>query len=76
MSLLRASQGLALIRGRDYVTPDDIKAVAVPVLAHRLLLRHSLRGADNPGAEVVRQVLEQVEVPAEAVLAAQGKRGD
>ncbi|EES74146.1 ATPase family associated with various cellular activities (AAA) [Paenibacillus sp. oral taxon 786 str. D14] len=76
MSLLRASQGFALVRGRDYVTPDDIKAVAVPVLAHRLLLRHSLRGADNPGAEVVRQALEQVEVPAETVLAAQGKQGD
>lgn len=76
MSLLRAAQGLALVRGRDYVTPDDIKAVAVPVLAHRLLLRHSLRGADHPGAEVVRQVLEQVAVPAEAVLAAPGKQGD
>lgn len=37
LSLLRASQGYALIQGRDYVVPEDIKAVAVPVLAHRLL---------------------------------------
>ena len=37
LALLRASQGYALIQGRDYVVPEDIKAVAVPVLAHRLM---------------------------------------
>ncbi|MEK5161872.1 AAA family ATPase [Paenibacillus sp. FSL R5-0527] len=67
-ALLRASQGLALIRGRDYVTPDDIKAAAVPVLAHRLVLRQGLRSAPEQGSEVVRQALQQVEVPAEPLL--------
>ena len=37
ISLVRASQGYALVMGRDYVVPEDIKAVAVPVLAHRLI---------------------------------------
>lgn len=37
LALLRASQGLAMVRGRDFVTPEDIKAVAVPVLAHRMI---------------------------------------
>lgn len=37
LALLRASQGYALVQGRDYVVPEDIKAVAVPVLAHRFL---------------------------------------
>ncbi|MGG6309509.1 AAA family ATPase [Paenibacillus macerans] len=76
-ALLRASQGYALIQGRDYVTPDDIKAVAAPVLAHRLLLRHGLRSADDQSGEVIRQALGQVEVPAEAAFAAaKGKQVD
>ncbi len=73
-ALLRASQGMALIRGRDYVTPDDIKHVAVPVLAHRLLLRHGLKIGEAQEAGVIRQVLAEVEVPAEETLAAKGKQ--
>ena len=37
LALVRASQGFALLRGRDFVTPEDIQACAVPVLAHRCL---------------------------------------
>lgn len=37
LALLRASQGYAMVEGRDYVVPEDIKTVAVPVLAHRLI---------------------------------------
>jgi MoxR-like ATPase len=43
LGLARAAQAQAVIAGRDYVTPDDVKAVAVPVLAHRLLLSPSAR---------------------------------
>lgn len=75
-ALLRASQGYALVQGRDYVTPDDIKAVAGPVLAHRLLMRHGLRGEDAQGIGVVHQVLREVEVPAEKLVAVEGKRED
>jgi MoxR-like ATPase len=39
LALMRCSQALAAIRGRDYVIPDDVKELAVPVLAHRILLR-------------------------------------
>lgn len=73
-ALLRASQGYALVRGRDYVTPDDIKEVAIPVLAHRLMLRHGLKVGESPETGVIRQVLSEVEVPAEEVLAAKGKQ--
>lgn len=72
-ALLRASQGFALLQGRDYVTPDDIKRVAEPVLAHRLLVRRGLRPDDQEGDAVVRQVLSEVEVPAEDVRAGRGK---
>lgn len=68
-ALLRASQGYALVQGRGYVTPDDIKEVAVPVLAHRLLLRQGLRTGEAQETSVVRQLLSEVEVPAEEVLA-------
>ncbi|GIP52737.1 AAA family ATPase [Paenibacillus vini] len=73
-ALLRASQGYALVRGRDYVTPDDIKEVAIPVLAHRLMLRHGIKVGESPESGVIRQVLSEVEVPAEEVLAAKGKQ--
>ncbi len=66
LALLRAAQALALIRGRDFVTPDDVKALAVPVLAHRLVPRGLGQGAAR-AAEIVRDALDQVAVPTEAV---------
>ncbi|MFC3747194.1 AAA family ATPase [Paenibacillus sp. GCM10012306] len=75
-ALLRSAQGYALIQGRSFVTPDDIKAVAVPVLAHRLLLHQGMKAREGQAAEVVEQVLREVEVPAEPLLAAKGGRAD
>ena len=53
--LQRAAQGWALFEGRDFVLPDDVKALAVPVLAHRLALRGRLK-SDDFVAEVVKRV--------------------
>ncbi|MEF2966397.1 MoxR family ATPase [Paenibacillus sp. M1] len=75
LALLRASQGYALIQGREYATPDDIKELAVPVLAHRLLLRHGLNLGEAREDGVVRQALSEVEVPAEEIGAAKGSGG-
>ena len=62
LALLRASQGYALVKGRDYLVPEDIKAVAVPVMAHRMLLE----SADDSGREdVVRTFLNKIPVPTE-----------
>ncbi len=69
-ALLRASQAWALVQGRDYVTPDDIKRLAEPVLAHRLLLHHAMPGRAARPEEVVRSLLAQTEVPAEPLPAA------
>ena len=65
-ALFRASQALAAVEGRDYVTPDDIKRLAIPVFAHRVLLNQrtaaSLRGMG--GAEkVLEEILTSVDVP-------------
>jgi MoxR-like ATPase len=64
IALYRTSQAIAMIRGRDFVTPDDVKEMAPLVLAHRLILRPEaqLRGAGPE--QLVAEVLSQVPVPA------------
>ncbi len=65
LSLYRAAQALAVVEQRDYVIPDDIKRLAIPVLAHRIVPRGMLPGADRSGAEsVVRKLVDTVKVPA------------
>jgi MoxR-like ATPase len=62
-SLLMAARASAAISGQDFVTPDDIKAMAVPVLEHRLILRpeFEIEGLSVP--EVIEQILQQIAVP-------------
>jgi MoxR-like ATPase len=57
------ARALATIRGREFVTPDDIKRVAQPVLAHRLVLTADATVSDVRKRDVVRDVLDQVAVP-------------
>ena len=64
MALLRASQAYAWIRGRDYVVPEDIKTVAGPVMAHRLVLSRGFGGAVT-GQTKIEEILGQVSVPTE-----------
>jgi MoxR-like ATPase len=64
IGLYRAGQASALIDGRDYVVPDDVKTLAVPVLAHRLIAKSGgLGGPTAATAEAVRDVLKQVPIP-------------
>jgi MoxR-like ATPase len=65
LSLYRASQALAFVEGRDYLIPDDIKRLAVPVLAHRVILRGYQYGSQRDAADtLVRRLVEEVPVPA------------
>ena len=64
LALLKLSRALAALRGRDFVTPEDAKAVAVPALAHRLMLRPELWVQRVRPDEVVREALETVPTPA------------
>jgi MoxR-like ATPase len=61
--LIQLARGQAVLRGRDYVIPDDIKAVAVPVLAHRITLRPELWVRKVSQEEVVTRILTGVPVP-------------
>jgi MoxR-like ATPase len=64
LALLKLSRGRALLEGRDFVTPDDVKAVAVPALAHRLMLRPELWVQRVSPDRIVQDVLERVPTPA------------
>jgi len=63
LALMLTARALAVLAGRDYVVPEDVKAVAEPALAHRITLRPELWLQDASGASVVRQVLASVPTP-------------
>jgi len=64
LTLYRAVQSLALVEGRDYAVPDDVKRLAGPVLAHRLVCRGSIRLGQRARARaILDQILQQTSVP-------------
>lgn len=65
LALLRAAQSYAAIHGREYVLPDDIKALAVPVFAHRLILRVKYNSS-NKATELIQRLLSTVPAPTES----------
>jgi MoxR-like ATPase len=69
LAILKLARGRALLGGRDFVTPDDVKSVAVPALAHRLMLRPELWVQRISPDDIVRRVLERVPTPSAEDLA-------
>jgi len=63
IALLRVAKARALADGRDYLVPDDVKAVAAPVLAHRMILAPEARSAGLGGADLVDEALDRTPVP-------------
>jgi len=63
IALMLLSRALALMRGRDYVTPDDVKYVSVAALSHRIILRSEARLSKLTPEAIVKSVLEEVEPP-------------
>ncbi|HKL13899.1 MAG TPA: MoxR family ATPase [Halanaerobiales bacterium] len=65
LDFMKASQALAMLRGRDYVLPDDIKELAAPVLSHRLVLAKAsqLREDNLKTTDIVKEILNNIEVP-------------
>jgi MoxR-like ATPase len=64
LGLMRAGQALAALRERDYVLPDDIKLLAVPVLAHRLILREEERLRGETPEHFLAEIVSRIPVPA------------
>jgi len=63
MGLYRCSQALAVMRGREYVTPDEIKELAPYALGHRIILKSQARLRERTADGIIHEVLEQVTVP-------------
>ncbi len=63
MGLYRCSQALAVMRGREYVTPDEIKELAPYALGHRIILKSQARLRERTADGIINEVLEQVTVP-------------
>jgi MoxR-like ATPase len=64
LTLYRAAQSMAFVENRKYVIPDDVKRLAIPVLAHRVVCRGLIREGQRERAEnIIRRILQQTAVP-------------
>lgn len=63
IAILNASKGFAAIRGRDFVTPEDVKDAAIPVLQHRVIVAPEREMEGISSTEIIKQILESVEIP-------------
>jgi MoxR-like ATPase len=63
LAIMRASKAIAAMNGRDFVTPDDVKFVAYPVLNHRIILTAEREMEGVEAEDIIKEITERVEVP-------------
>ena len=63
IAILNAAKGFAAIRGRDFVTPEDIKEAATPVLQHRVIVTPEREMEGITSVEIIKQIIEAIEIP-------------
>ena len=63
IAILNAAKGFAAIRGRDFVTPEDIKDAAIPVLKHRVIVTPEREMEGLTSVEIINQIIESIEIP-------------
>ncbi len=63
IALFRASQALAAMRGRNFVLPDDVKSIAVPIMSHRIIVKPESRLRRITAQQIVQELLDQIAVP-------------
>ena len=66
LALVKLARAWALLAGRDYVGPDDVRAVAIPALAHRVVVTDETWARGTPASDLVRRVLDRVPAPSVA----------
>ena len=64
LSLMKTAQAKALLEGIDFVKPEDIQELAVPVVAHRLVLDSQAKFSGASSQEVVKKILQEIPAPA------------
>jgi MoxR-like ATPase len=67
LNLMKGSQALAAIKGRDYVIPEDVKEMATPILSHRLVLKNEMNASSNQSEELIIKILNTINTPLEEV---------
>jgi MoxR-like ATPase len=65
LNLMKGCQAFAAIKGRDFVIPEDVKELAVPILSHRLVLRNSIGSQTEKSEQIIREILNTIEAPLE-----------
>lgn len=73
-SLFKGGKAFAAMQGRDFITPDDIKNIAVPILAHRITLNNEARFSGVLAEDIINKILEEVNVPPQKDDVFDGKR--
>jgi MoxR-like ATPase len=63
LSIMKSSKAIAAMRGRDFVTPDDIQFVCIPVLNHRVIISHEREMEGSTVEEIIQEIMTTVEVP-------------
>lgn len=63
LGLMRSGQALAGIRGRDYILPDDIKSLVIPVLTHRLIMKEQIRLRGESSKQIMESIIDRTPVP-------------
>lgn len=63
IAILNAAKGFAAIRGRDFVTPEDVKDAAIPVLQHRVIVTPEREMEGITSVEIIKQIIESIEIP-------------
>lgn len=63
IAILNAAKGFAAIKGRDFVTPDDIKEAAIPVMQHRVVVTPEREMEGLNSSEIIKQIIDSVEIP-------------
>ena len=63
LALVRGAQAMALIRGRDYALPDDVKELATPMIGHRIIVSAAARMRGLEGSDLVEEIVNELPVP-------------
>jgi MoxR-like ATPase len=64
LNMMKGSKALAAIRGRDYVIPEDVKELAIPILSHRLMLENEL-SSGNKSKSIIEEIISTIKAPLE-----------
>lgn len=67
LNLMKGCQAIAAIRGRDYVILEDVKALAVPVMAHRIIVKNDMSNSADKSRKIIESILNTVETPIERI---------